>query len=398
MRSWKALVVAVFCFSFFMGCMSGGGNPGRHDDMASMESQEAALTLGRSSTEKIGTGKKVTPVSELKGPKARPERVTRLVIYNARLELVVDRTDYSLKAIRKNAESLGGYMQEMGRDFITVKVPAEKFRSFIDGVEKLGVLVDKEIKGTDVTEKMRDIAIRLDNALKVRTRLVALLDKAKSVEDAIKVERELQRVTETIELLKGRKKFLEHGVAFSTVKVKVNSPTPRTALESEIPFPWVLELAQAFITGNTRERRQWGKKCGVWFVIPDDYIKYHEINYVTRAMSANNIYLRLARHENYKGGSLEFWAKLAKRALHKRGAIAIKTTETIEIAGKHKAILIIGQKEIGGKPHCYLAAIAADKYYTYAFEAWGPMEEFEKDLPALKRSIQSMYIRGSGLF
>jgi hypothetical protein len=51
-------------------------------------------------------------------------------------------------------------MQEMGPDFITIKVPADKFQDAIVACEKLGEVTSREIKGSDITEQMRDLRIR----------------------------------------------------------------------------------------------------------------------------------------------------------------------------------------------------------------------------------------------
>ena len=86
-------------------------------------------------------------------------------------------------------------MQEVAGASVTVRVPAAQFDQAVRAVEKTGEVVDRQLKASDVTEEMRDLHIRLDNAEKLRQRLLGILEKSQKVEDAIKVEAELARVS-----------------------------------------------------------------------------------------------------------------------------------------------------------------------------------------------------------
>jgi hypothetical protein len=54
--------------------------------------------------------------------------------------------------------------------------------------------------------------------------------------------------------------------------------------------------------------------------------------------------------------------------------------------------MIRAAKEIGGKRYGYLVAVIVRKHHVYTFEAWGPREQFEKDLPHLTEAVQSLHI------
>ena len=132
----------------------------------------------------------------------------RLVVYTAVINVVVERIYDSIKTIENAVVGMGGYMQEMTNNSITLKVPAAKFQDAIAEAEKLGEVTKRDIKGSDVTEEMRDLNIRLQNAEQSRDKMIAILEKAQSVEDTLKIEKELERITETIELLKGKISYL----------------------------------------------------------------------------------------------------------------------------------------------------------------------------------------------
>jgi len=329
--------------------------------------------------------------SVVQQPKLDPARRERLVIYNGAIHLVVERISDTLDRIKTTIEGMGGYMQEMSANSITVKVPAEKFHDAIAMVEKLGEVTKKEIKGADVTDQVRDLRIRLENAERLRKRLLKLLEKSDKVEDTLKVEKELARVTETIELLKGRLRYIESKVAFSTLTVHVNSPLPQREIAAEIPFAWVRRLGADLTrgtAGSTSAALPFWR--GMKFRLPDAYIKYFESDDETRAMSAEGVMIRLQRHENFRGGGLDFWAALVRRALVEQRAFAIKDQVDLELRTGVAARLFVASKEIGGKPYGYLVAVVARRHHVYTLEAWGPLENFTADRPKLEKAIRSL--------
>ena len=80
---------------------------------------------------------------------------------------------------------------------------------------------NKNIVGQDVTEEYTDYKIRLENAEKARKRYLELLAKAEDVEATLKVEKELERLNETIDLLKGKMKRINHLSEYSTITVNL---------------------------------------------------------------------------------------------------------------------------------------------------------------------------------
>ncbi|MBK6622314.1 MAG: DUF4349 domain-containing protein [Saprospirales bacterium] len=74
-------------------------------------------------------------------------------------------------------------------------------------------------RGQDVTDEYTDYQIRLDNARKARERYLELLAKAENVEAALKVEKELERLNETIDLLEGKMTRIDHLSEFSTITI-----------------------------------------------------------------------------------------------------------------------------------------------------------------------------------
>jgi len=381
-----ACVLAAAALVGFAGCQSAM----RYDAAPGTISGEARAPdkAGPSAPDASGKGAR-----ELTAPSADPER-GGMVIYNAVVHVVVERIAESLERVRSTAVAMGGYLQEMETDSVTVKVPVARFQEALAAVDKLGEVTHREIKGTDVSETMRDLAIRLKNAEEVRSRLVKMLDRAEKMDDALKIEKELERVTEGIELLKGKIRYLENGVAFSTLTVRLNSPVPQKAVAGALPFPWVERLATEVTQGARPEPGYWTRGGqGPAFDLPEGYVRYADEGGSVRAMSADGVLVRVERRDNCEGGKAEFWAKLIRRTLVERRALAVGDAATLKLKSGAEARLLVGSKEVGGKETGYLLAVAADRKSVYTVEAWGPREAFVADRAKIDKAIQSLRVR-----
>ena len=287
-------------------------------------------------------------------------------------------------------------MQSMDAQSITIRVPASHLNKILQQIEALGQVTAKEIQGSDVTEEMLDLNIRLDNAEELRKRLIKLLDRADKVEDAIKLEKELARVTETIETMKGKIRYLKNQVAFSTVTVRLNSSLPQQVVKEIIPFPWVCELGNEISSGGSTGYYQRPKGGGIKFGLSESFLRYYESKSLTRATSADGILIKVQRLDNIKDASLQFWTDLAKRALQMKQAVYISGTRHVKIGKKNnEAIIIEGTKEIGREKFAYMLCMAMTKRYVFTYEAWGREEIFQQLRNEIENSMKSMKLSGS---
>ena len=166
-----------------------------------------------------------------------------LLIYTAEVVLAVFNVGPTLDAVEELARTAGGYLVLRGDTRIVVRVPKARFQSSLSGVGKLGDELHREISANDVTEAYADLEIRLRNAEAMRQRLETLLAKANTVEDALAVERELERVAQNIEQLKGKLKLMNELIAFSTITVECRARAPLSGSSKvNLPFNWLREL------------------------------------------------------------------------------------------------------------------------------------------------------------
>lgn len=167
----------------------------------------------------------------------------RKVIYDGRFDMVVGEVGPALAATRKLATDMGGYMQQMTTQSITVRVPAEKFEQATAALEKLGTITRRAVTAQDVTEQYVDLQIRLANAKALNDKLRSLLDKTPDVAAALEVERELARTRTEIEQLQGQLNRLQSQVAMATLTANFTTlPNAPSALRVSLPFAWLKDI------------------------------------------------------------------------------------------------------------------------------------------------------------
>lgn len=185
------------------------------------------------------------PAGAQPGAEGAPVPPLPLLIYTAEVYLAVYEVAPTQKAVIQHARELGGYLARQSDQEVVVRVPSRRFQDALERIEKVGDVLHRDLRAEDVSEEYRDLSIRLRNAEVVRARLEKLLEQAKNVEDALQVQRELARVTESIETLKGRLRFLQDRVAFSTITVRF-APREREPVGGadvyRLPFPWLDEV------------------------------------------------------------------------------------------------------------------------------------------------------------
>jgi len=151
---------------------------------------------------------------------ARPQQEDdRKILYDAYLTLTVETPDSTSLYIQAIAKRYGGYVNEIGTDRSVIRVESPSLDAAIDDVSQLGRLDRKSIRGQDVTEAYLDYQIRLENAQQARGRYLDLLDQAATVDEILKVEKELERLNETIDLLKGKMNRIDHLDTYAKITI-----------------------------------------------------------------------------------------------------------------------------------------------------------------------------------
>lgn len=153
----------------------------------------------------------------------------RLVIKTADLTVVTDDPRGGFHKAQRMARQMGGFIHDASRSEkrlrLTLRVPGPRFEEAVRRLGKLGLVEQRQVSGKDVTAEVVDLEIRLSNALKMRERYLALLQKAQNVAEAVEVQKELERVTESIERMKGQLALLRSQVNMATIRLTLETPT-----------------------------------------------------------------------------------------------------------------------------------------------------------------------------
>jgi hypothetical protein len=160
----------------------------------------------------------------------------RIVIMNARMEIVVNAPDQSLERISRMADQMGGFVvnanlyktqladgQEVPRASITIRVPAEKLEEAITIIESESdrLPLNKSIQSQDVTSDYTDLQSRLKNLEAAEAQLIEIMDSANKTEDVLNVFDQLTRVREQIEVIKGQIQYFEESARLSAISVEL---------------------------------------------------------------------------------------------------------------------------------------------------------------------------------
>ena len=141
------------------------------------------------------------------------------IIYSSTIDLTVKIPDTAAVQISGIATKYKGYVQQTGTTMCVIRVEAKHLKSAMDEIALLGKVTNKTSYGEDVSDQYADYAIRLENAEKARMRYLELLARAENVQAALLVEKELERLNETIELMKGQMNRIDHLSTYSTITV-----------------------------------------------------------------------------------------------------------------------------------------------------------------------------------
>jgi hypothetical protein len=161
-------------------------------------------------------------------PAVAPAASSRLVIYSGSLRVQVERLDSASIHLRRLVSKLGGYLagettENYGSEqrlTFSIRVPARQFDPLVRGAEGIGTyLAEKNLQAQDVTEEFRDNEARLKSRRTAELTLLDILRRARTVDEVLKVQEQLQRIREEIEVVEGRNRYLGDRVAYSTLSV-----------------------------------------------------------------------------------------------------------------------------------------------------------------------------------
>ncbi len=129
-------------------------------------------------------------------------------------------------SIGKITSDLGGYVSNETEtagetrieDVVTVRIPSKNFDLLIDQISAgVDSFDSKNISSLDVTEEFVDLQSRIKTKREVLGKYTELLQKAKTLDEVLRMENEIRTIQEEIEAKEGRLNYLQSQTSFSTL-------------------------------------------------------------------------------------------------------------------------------------------------------------------------------------
>jgi hypothetical protein len=162
-------------------------------------------------------------------------------------------------SLREKVKALGGYIAQEEQNqseykienSLVIKVPVDQFDNAIvqlsANTEKVN---ERKVNSQDVTMEMVDTKSRMEAKRQVRLRYMDLLKEAKTMQDILNVQSEINGVQEEIESAAGRIEYLGHASAFSTINLTYYQVLNVTAKDEQRPS-FATRIGWAFMAGGS---------------------------------------------------------------------------------------------------------------------------------------------------
>jgi hypothetical protein len=150
------------------------------------------------------------------------------IIRTAQLSIEVKDYKTFSNSLNTLVKKFGGYIateQEVKQDErienrISIKVPIVEFQELMNAINNSGEkITDRQISSEDVTTEVIDTKSRIEAKKEIRQRYLDFLKQAKSMQDILSIQSEINEVQEEIEMAAGRVEYLNHSAAYSTIEL-----------------------------------------------------------------------------------------------------------------------------------------------------------------------------------
>ncbi|MFE5319878.1 DUF4349 domain-containing protein [Paenibacillus sp. NPDC056579] len=258
--------------------IAGCGAADQSKQSASSASQELAFADSKAAADtSAGGANKATPTASMAAQSAQAgsaadaskpadsfngsgaeSTVDRKIIYRANLTMQVEKFDEAQSKIEAAVNQAGGYVLQFSQNetqyekngTYMIKVPAGGFSSLLNQLEKIHPSTQKNMQGQDVSEEYVDLSARLKAKQVVESRLIAFMEKASKTDELLAFSTELGKVQEEIERIKGRMRYLDQNVAYSTIELRLSQKIGSAAVIKAQDGGPLMQRAAAALNGS----------------------------------------------------------------------------------------------------------------------------------------------------
>ncbi len=247
-KLWLAGILVALIVTFAVGCGSASPQSGKSETYAPTTTRAIATTTTSATVKPMPTFTQPPPTTITFGqsaggtsgsdltasvPSAGEDNAAlpateRMIVRNGNMSVVVEDVSDAIQQIARLADTYNGWVvnsntwqngdRTMGS--ITIRVDAASYDNAAAAIRNIAQDVKSESSsGYDVTEEYVDLGAQLDTLQASADQLQALMQKAGTVEEILKVQVQLTQTNTQIEQIKGRMQYLEQSSATSSISV-----------------------------------------------------------------------------------------------------------------------------------------------------------------------------------
>ena len=200
--------------------------------------------------------------------------IERKIVKTGHITLEVEDIAEIMDEVAEVADELGGYVVSSHKSgdegktsgYITIRVPADRFDEAFGELRQLAINVPYEsTEARDVTEEYVDLEARLHNLEATEAQYLALLEKAQTVEEMLKVQQALSNVRGEIERIEGRMKYLERTSDMALIEVTLRETKPLAGpWNASSAFKSAVRGLTTFVRGLATVLIWLGVFCWIW--------------------------------------------------------------------------------------------------------------------------------------
>lgn len=184
-------------------------------------SVKGANTQTITSTSSTGTEK----IDVKKEPDTKiPSKIIKTADISFQIKDIKDARTKIIAIVRKSGAYISTENQATNSYSITndmtIRIKPESFDDLVDKLMELSIYTDyRKITSQDVTADYVDTEARLKSKTEVETRYTEILKKAVTIYDILQVEEKLNQIHEEIDAAKGKLKYMNDEVTYSTINL-----------------------------------------------------------------------------------------------------------------------------------------------------------------------------------
>lgn len=172
---------------------------------------------------------------------------TRQTALSARLLVKVVHVDEVRRGVLAEVGQAGGFHTLVTEDQLRLKVPPERLSEVLTLLGGRGLVLEKSLQREDLTEHIAQLEGRLRSKEQILTRLRSFFDDS-NLQATLEVERNMSKLVEEMEALKGRLRVERDRARWATVDVSFRYRERERVRYVRSPFGWLNTVdLEAFI-------------------------------------------------------------------------------------------------------------------------------------------------------